>query len=519
MIFAITSSADTYITNKIIDGAFWATDANVGRASTIDIFKLYNESTVSGTATPTEISRGLIKFPLDAISSLTGPILNMTHSSFEVILEMTDVSLGQPVPTNFHIIAFPLSQSFDEGVGKDVASFGDLDETNFVTASYSNGVNNLWILSGANSQGLLGSSDIDIIGSGNLKDGASATSLLTSVQTFTNGTENLALNVTRIVSATVAGLIPNFGFRLSLSGTEETDTKTRFVKRFASRHVNNPYIRPRLLVSFDDTIFDHHNSFFFDSTGSLFLKSFVRGAPSNIVSGSGLTQITGTNSLILTLTSGAFSTSVTASQHTSPGPLASTMTALTGVYSATFALASNNTSVVTASDTVANFVAASGSMLFAEYWSSTDGTIGFFTGSVLVKRADMNAYTAIPRNPVCVLSSFRNRYQRTDTPRIRVIVFDANSTPTPTKFHIPRQGLIVSEMYYQVRDADMNVIVLPFKTTNNGTRLSYDSQGMYFDFVMSSLTSGRPYQFEFLIKEDGSQIITTDKNSRFTVTS
>ena len=39
MIFHHTGSKDSYITNKIIGGVKRATDANVGYASTIDIFK------------------------------------------------------------------------------------------------------------------------------------------------------------------------------------------------------------------------------------------------------------------------------------------------------------------------------------------------------------------------------------------------------------------------------------------------------------------------------------------------
>ena len=43
MIIVCTASSDTYITDKIIDGNFRATDANAGQAATLDLFKLYNE--------------------------------------------------------------------------------------------------------------------------------------------------------------------------------------------------------------------------------------------------------------------------------------------------------------------------------------------------------------------------------------------------------------------------------------------------------------------------------------------
>ena len=53
----LTASKDTYVTNKIINNSFRATDANVGQAGTLDLFKLYAESTTGSNATPTELSR------------------------------------------------------------------------------------------------------------------------------------------------------------------------------------------------------------------------------------------------------------------------------------------------------------------------------------------------------------------------------------------------------------------------------------------------------------------------------
>ena len=50
----LTASKDTYITNKIINNDFRATDANVGRAGTLDLFKLFDESDISGESNPKE---------------------------------------------------------------------------------------------------------------------------------------------------------------------------------------------------------------------------------------------------------------------------------------------------------------------------------------------------------------------------------------------------------------------------------------------------------------------------------
>ena len=61
MYLVFTASKDTYITNKVIAGVRRATDANVGYASTVDLFKLHNESSMKDeTGDIQELSRGLL---------------------------------------------------------------------------------------------------------------------------------------------------------------------------------------------------------------------------------------------------------------------------------------------------------------------------------------------------------------------------------------------------------------------------------------------------------------------------
>jgi len=71
----LSASKDSYVTNKIIGNSFRATDANVGQAASIDIFKLYAESISGSDSSPIELSRGLVKFNLNPLRSLTSSIL------------------------------------------------------------------------------------------------------------------------------------------------------------------------------------------------------------------------------------------------------------------------------------------------------------------------------------------------------------------------------------------------------------------------------------------------------------
>lgn len=55
--------------------------------------------------------------------------------------------------------------------------------------------------------------------------------------------------------------------------------------------------------------------------------------------------------------------------------------------------------------------------------------------------------------------------------------------------------------YYQVRDAETNLVLIPFDTTY--TKVSCDSNGNYFDFRFNTLQPERFYTFEFRVDRSG----------------
>lgn len=496
----LSASKDTYITNKIINNTFRATDANVGRAGTLDLFKLYDESSVSGDPTPVELTRLLLKFDLDPLRALTGSTLDINHSSFKCNLKLFDVMGGQTLPTNFKLIAFPLSKSFDEGGGRDVIKFEDLDAANFITASVSGDTAVGWQVTGANNQGLLGSNNLDIISSGNLNDGNGVVNLWTE-QTFPLGTENLNMNVTTVISATLAGQIPDYGFRISFSGTQESDNRSRFVKRFASRHSTNTRIRPRLEVLYNDTIQDHHQSFFFNLSGSIFLNNKVRGRLKNITSGSSLTAIEGNNSLLVKLVTGSFSKFVTGSQ------LSLGENFITGIYSASFAIFGGDTTVVNTGSygavTLADLVRDSGSVTFTTFWQSIDNTVGYHTGSLTIKSQERTGFVNTDAVLILNLTNLNPSYKKGKKVRIRVVAFDNTEPVVVHKVPLERFSLVFTEAFYRIRDAYNKDIVVPFDEVNNATQLSTDSDGMYFDIFTEDLDTGRTYMIDILIKDAG----------------
>jgi hypothetical protein len=507
----LTASKDAYITNKIISGKFRATDANVGRAGTIDIFKLYDESTIAGESLPVEVSRGLIKFEYDTLRALTSSILDINSPSFRCSLRMYDALGTQTVPRNFNLVLFPLSQSFDEGDGRDVGSFADLDVCNFVTASYSNGTTYPWFISGANSIGLLGSSNIDVIGSGSLGAGVVQ---LGVTQNFSVGTENLEMDITPIVSATLAGLIPDCGFRLSFTGAEESDTRSRFVKRFGSRHSRNVFIRPAVHVSFDDVIHDNHESFVFDVSGSLFLSNYHRSLPANILSGTSLSPIVGPSCMKLRIQTGSFSKTIDVDQHTQ----STTGAGITGLYEASFALSSADQSIVSGTTTLRDFVSSLGSVTFDEIWGSNDGSVGYHTSSITIVSPTRTSLSYIPRNPVLKVVNLLGDYIASDSVKVRVFGVDTNNVQNkPAKSYRNVKSEIFEEVYYRVVDTDSGSVVIPYARSNNATRCSTDSEGMFFNFKMSALYPGRVYHFEFLVIDRGIELQVAQRSPAFRV--
>lgn len=511
MYLILSASKDAYITDKIIGGAVRATDANTGRAGTIDLFKLYNESTLQGSSAPIELSRALIHFDLDGLRLLTGSVLDINDPSFRCHLCLNSVNGTQSVPRNFSLIAYPLAQPFDEGDGRDVGSFSDLDTCNFITASYSGGVTYPWFSSGASAIGILGSNNIDIIGSGNLGSGVEQ---FGSEQYFDAGTEDLSIDVTKVVSGVLAGLIPDYGFRISYVQEEENDQRTRFVKRFGTRHSKNPFLKPSMRVTFNDVLEDNHSNFIFDVSGSLFLSNYHRGVPSDILSGTSQVPLVGNNCLTLKLSKDDYVRMFPVSQYVG----STSGQGLPGVYWTSLSVSSFDSTPVTGSTTLEDIVSASGSVTFVEEWTSNDGTYTFYTGNLTVKSPQRSAFVSTPAEPIIKVVNLNGSYTSNDDIKVRLFGLDSrNAQNRPAKSPRALVSEIFDAVYYRVVDSDEGNIIIPFTKGGNGTRCSVDSQGMYFRFLMSSLHPGRVYHFEFLVVDRGSEYVLPHKSPQFRV--
>jgi len=480
----LKADKDTYITNKYIGGKR-VVSGNVGIAGTLDLFKLYGITVVSSGSDripQTELSRALIHFDLNPLRDLVDEgRIDISHASFKCFLSLKDVYGGQPTPNNFTIDVFPLSASFTEGYGKDVAYYSDEDKCNFLSASSD-------VLWGAEGCALACFST----GSGDYITSSITIANTKVSQTFVKGTEDLLVDVTQIVSATIKGNLPDQGFRLSFSSTQENDLKTYFVKRFASRQAYDETKHPKIIVKFDDSIQDDTSNLYLDSptSSNLFLYNYIHGQLSSLLSGA--TTLTGQNCLLLELQSevtgvGKYSLYFTGSQHLNN----------VGIYSASVTLPLSNANIKTSFD-------LSGSVIFTPIWTSLDQTVAFITGSSITARSpERTSYRLNPRRYTVNVTGITTDYSEEEEVTMRIYIFDDNDPIIKAKrLPVELPGVSLRNVHYAIRNVATNEYVVPFDTLYNSTRASSDSKGMYFNFNTSALTVLNQYAVDIMIVVD-----------------
>jgi hypothetical protein len=504
MFYILTASADTYITNKISGNKFRATDSNVGQAGTLDLFKLYDESSFieSGTritSSVEELSRILIKFDYSNIVPLTSESLDINNASFRATLELTETDSGTPTPRNFNIVSYPLAIKFDEGSGRSTSQFSDVDAANFVTASIAVGSPVLWNVTGSGQGGYLDAAGIDYVTSGSIN---STEIDFGSSQYFDEGPGDAILDVTKAVSASLANDLSNNGFRITFSGSDESDTKTRFVKRFLSRHSKNKLSAPRLLLTWDDSIHDRHLDLQFNVSSSLFLTNLSSGRLTNLISDQSLSELKGQDCLTLRFLSGSGTArektfTVLASQHTA----STTGAGMTGVYSGTFNLNEFNTTFFGTSPRSTDEID------LEEIWSTNDLTIGFYTGSIKINKQRRSTSGFSNRRLLISPVNARPEYKEGSKVTIRLFIEDLDATVIEKAYKLPmiKKSIVIDSAHYRIIDKETGKIIVPFDKDRNSTRLSTDSDGMYISFLTSGLAKSRLYTVDLLISDGGTE--------------
>ena len=500
----LSASADTYITNKIIAGKR-TLNANVGQAGTNDLFKLFNESALSGTTNPVEVSRILIRFDYSELDATI-----VSKQTFTASLRLKDVYGGQTVPSNFTLAVFPLSKSFDEGRGFDVISFRDIDSANFITAS--TGVT--WSASGASALGSAGA-DVDVIVSGDIGSGLASLGVF---QTFARGDEDAEFNISALVSASVVGILPNNGFRISFIEAQEQDGLTRFVKRFGAKQALNSVLRPKLLAEWDDRISDTAGNAHFGVSQSFYTYNTLDGNSTNFMSGG--SDVT---ALLLELAISKSNTFLTSSFQANFSASINHLTTSVVFFSQSFTGSLHSTGIYSASlmlDPTTNadletFLSGANEGDFKGTWTTLDGTTVFSTTFFAFSKLLGGGSNVEVVNYVVNAVNLKDEYTVNDEARIRVFVQDRDLSGVARRHPTPTVGVIVPDMRWRLVKSFTDEEVIPFGLH---TRMSTDTEGMYFDLNIEDLDQGEVYELEFLIRnETGKDVVIQNKGFIFKV--
>jgi hypothetical protein len=300
---------------------------------------------------------------------------------------------------------------------------------------------------------------------------------------------------------------------------------TRFVKRFASRHVKDTSLKPRLVVKYNDAIIDDNQMLFFDVANTVYFYNNYRGTSRNFFSGS--TEIGGADCAILTLVSSHsvayqtssyqanFSASVTYttksvayfSQSFTASQLMIGNNPITGIYYCTFSASSDN-----------SFFSGSFPVGFSQYWKSIDKTVTYATGNFLsMDKIDGGNSNVVERNLVTNVTNLKNYYTQNEISRMRVFVQDYNTEVVASRVPQATRSAVFKTMHFRLLEAFTREVIIPFDTDTNSTLLSCDANGMYFDLYMADLDVNHVYELEFLIKENEKDYLIVNQGFRFKV--
>jgi len=183
-----------------------------------------------------DVARSLIKFETTPLSQsiASGEV---TMSLAEMIITQCDVN---EIGTDYTIYAYPVSQSWDMGIGTrfdDISTDGCTWETRKTSVSWLNG-----------------SASLESSGSFNGKGGMWFTGSFAS-QSYSYETADIEMDVTVPFNNWINGTLGNEGFILKHDSSLENDTVDYGQLKFFSKETNTIY-QPKVRIGWDDSVFN-----------------------------------------------------------------------------------------------------------------------------------------------------------------------------------------------------------------------------------------------------------------------
>jgi len=441
-ILRITASADNTITNAFNQTLnIRGTGSNMGASDILETFTIYAQASTSSV----EKSRILIQFPLNKITELSSSGVIPAAGSREFHLCLKNAPHSEAVPDDFKLFVSPVSQSWEEGFGLDMAEYSDLtydkEGSNWINAAQGT----TWTTQGGDY----------------LYD-------QTITASFPTGIEDLEENVTSIVEdwllGSSGGQYNNYGFGIQLSPSEEAETKSYYTKKFFGRGSEYYLNRPYLEVRWNDTTKDDRGSFYAssslapaaDNLNSIYLYNRIRGRLKDIPS---------------MPTSASIRT--TAADSSTELDLAAVTKVSTGIY-------------------VAEVSASTTASTVYDVWYS--GSTAYHTGTISVKSFASDVLLEDTKYVVSVVNN-QHEYRKTEKPRFKIYSRYKNWSPNiyTVAQNKPENLIIEDAIYRVVRIVDGEEIIPYDSSSIKSTQLSYNVSGNYFDLDMAVFESNYQY--------------------------
>lgn len=443
-----------------------------------------------------EVSKLLVHFDYAEIKKY----FNIDHSQdFNAKLRLFDISTGQVKPKNFTINVYPLSSSFDEGIGNDIYSFGHKGFANFLTSSINDDLTyNTWNLSGLRSKGGNGSLNIDIItGSDN--------ALYDNKQKFITGDEDLSIDITNFISESLSDQINNNGLVLEFSNDIDQNSNTYFVKRFASRHVKNKVFAPRLDFSFDDSFTKPDNIIYTNTSTRVYLENRQGNFYKNL-------YFTGSN--LLDTTKNQLSASLNYANYTKSLYATQSVDYLGNQKSGSYYVDFN---LDMFDRTLHDYLTASGSLDATIKWHILVDDDNSLNTLIKNEKIKISTGSNVLETEKYLISDIRFDFNKKGTKNSKMFLvsfIDTIANLDAIKIPYRRKGENLGEIYYAVIDNHSQKEIIPFETTNKGTKMSYEDGDYYFTLHNTPLLKDRVLKFKFYLKDYNNLVIENDKTFR-----
>ena len=465
------ADADNTITNAFKeDLSTRGTGSNMGQADILEVFSIYGQ----GSDTSSELSRFLIKFPINQISAGTLPASGVSY-----YLKLFNARHSQTLPKNYKLDILAVSASWEEGNGLDMEGY--TDETY-------GGIGSNWVSASSAASWT--------------SEGGDYHASPVFEQSFDIGNEDLEVNVTTLVDQWIAGTKENYGFGIKLSSSYEASSSSNpsgaefsyYTKKFFARSSEYYYDRPVLEARWNSTRRDNRGNFYFSSSlapalenlNTLYMYNYIRGNLRDIAGDSDARPV-----LNLYYSSGSAPEGTAVYFRNSSNAAVNFLSASReskGIYKATFSVTS---SAVTSTYPY-----------LVDVWTMSGSEL--HTGSVIIP----NNHSFSNHNPntkyVMNVKNLKPKYIRGQTERFRLYVREKNWSPNIyTVAQSTPKNLLIESASYQICRAPDQKLVIPYGTGSTAeTVLSYDSDGNYFDLDMDLLEAGYTYEIKFSFYED-----------------